>query len=569
MASPATTISIQETLHLLDGPFAGFAQGIAEDRYAFWLGSGISFGRVEGLRKVVPRVIEFLRAQITGNPECRFRKALDTVLQLATLSPDEASRLDFSRPFKDWVDAKPITSRLISKYANLLDTEVEGEAEDFLLWEGVDVVSTFANPSIEPDVEHICIAILILEGVASDIASANWDGLIEKAVASLAGGQPALVVCVRPEDLREPDLKSRLFKFHGCAVKAGEDEFTYRPYLVARQSQILSWRSRPEHKVLVDRVIDLATIKPTLMMGLSAQDPNIQSLFAEAKERMNWPWPGERPSYLFSGDALGVDHKTLLRNVYRDEYTTSIRNLIGESALIHAYAKPLLVALVLHVLCSKLKKLVELAPGYLGPNDQQRLHHGLSTIRDSVAATALFDQAAFIEAFIEQSGRAITLFREGRAPTIPHIYNPITPTPVQQIAVDTNIPASGLTEAAVAVAILGLGVEDGAWTLHGEDIADPEAGIIRISGTASSARIFFVLNSHAAVWLQHNGHVADNDRTILIHSKEKVPPMRRSPRSAPGRTGKTGLREVSISALLNDATTVDALVQRFREEIAL
>jgi hypothetical protein len=275
--------------------------------------------------------------------------SLGLVLQLAQLSAAEAARVDLVRPFNDWPDAEAITRRLISNYASLLDTEVEGEAEDFLLWNAVDVVSTFANPHIEPDVEHICIAILVLEGVASDIASANWDGLIERAVNLLAPGYPALLVCVRPEDLRE----ARLFKFHGCAVKAGADETTYRPYLIGRQSQIHDWLARTENKAMVNRLIDLVISKPTLMMGLSAQDANIQHLFAEAKATMKWPWPGERPSYLFSNEGLGVDHKSLLKIVYRDAYTPATRDQIANSALLRAYAKPLLVALVLHVICFK------------------------------------------------------------------------------------------------------------------------------------------------------------------------------------------------------------------------
>lgn len=192
LAPSAATITVGQTLALLDGPFRAFAEGVAEDRYALWLGSGISFGRVDGLKQVVPRVVEFLRAQIEfGNPNCRFKIALDQALALAQLSPEEQGRVDVTRPFAEWPDADAITGRLIGNYARLLETPVEGEVEDFVLWNGIDIGSTFADPNIEPDVEHHCIAILLLEGVSSDIASANWDGLVEKAVEALTGGVPA------------------------------------------------------------------------------------------------------------------------------------------------------------------------------------------------------------------------------------------------------------------------------------------------------------------------------------------------------------------------------------------
>jgi hypothetical protein len=45
----AANITVAETLGLLDGPFTGLAKGVAEGRYALWLGSGISLSRVPGL----------------------------------------------------------------------------------------------------------------------------------------------------------------------------------------------------------------------------------------------------------------------------------------------------------------------------------------------------------------------------------------------------------------------------------------------------------------------------------------------------------------------------------------
>lgn len=233
LAPTAATITVRDTLGLLDGSFLAFAKGVAEDRYAFWLGSGISFGRVDGLKKVVPRVVEYLRSRIVAaDPGCRFKKALEQALELAQLSDEEKGRVNLARPFSEWPDANTIGNRLVDKYSRLLDIQVDGEPDDYVLWSGVDIVATFADPNIEPDVEHLCIGILILEGVSSDIASANWDGLVEKAVDVLTTGQPAVVVCVRPEDMREPGLRARLFKFHGCAVKASTDEAVFRPYLI-------------------------------------------------------------------------------------------------------------------------------------------------------------------------------------------------------------------------------------------------------------------------------------------------------------------------------------------------
>src|ERR1700688_5015796 len=110
LAPTASSISVQQTLALLDGPFAAVAAGVVEDHYAFWLGSGISFGRVDGLAQIISRVIEFLRRQVVpGATACRFRSALNDALDLAQLSADEQARIDFNRPFLEWAVADAIT----------------------------------------------------------------------------------------------------------------------------------------------------------------------------------------------------------------------------------------------------------------------------------------------------------------------------------------------------------------------------------------------------------------------------------------------------------------------------
>ncbi|OWK18987.1 hypothetical protein AJ88_46870 [Mesorhizobium amorphae CCBAU 01583] len=210
--------------------------------------------------------------------------------------------------FAAWPDQAAIVARLTNNYARLLDVTVAGKADDYLLWDGVGVPATFANPAIKPDVEHLCMGVLVLEGSASSIATANWDGLVEKAVAELTGGVPKLVVCVRAEDLRQPELAGQIIKFHGCAVLAVADEGTYRPFLVGRYSQINRWAAAPENQAVINRLLDIAVSKPTIMMGLSAQDSNIQAFFAKAESVMRWPWPGNRPSFVPGGTSRPIKH---------------------------------------------------------------------------------------------------------------------------------------------------------------------------------------------------------------------------------------------------------------------
>lgn len=566
----ASTITVRQTLDILDGPFRSVATGIAEDRYAFWLGSGISFGRVDGLKKIIPRVIEFLRQQIDpANPTCPYKLALTRALDLALLTPEDWKRVDFTVAFDTWPDRVAIITRLINNYARLLDITVAGQLDDYLLWDGVGIEATFANPTIEPDVEHLCMGILILEGCGSTIATANWDGLVEKAVDELTGGVPKLAVYVRADDLRQRDLAGQIIKFHGCAVLAVSDQRTYRPFLVGRFSQINRWAAAPENAAVIGRLKDITISKPTIMMGLSAQDSNIQAFFAAAEAVMQWPWPGDRPSFVFSGEQVGADQEALLRNVYRQNYTAATRDQINEQSLIKAYANPLLLALVFSAVADKMQVMLDTVQGVLDPAGRADLRQGVVALRDYLASLDTGDRLQFVRKFIDHASRTMTMFRDGAAGTAPRRYNPLSQLPLHQIAADQNLPSTGLPEVAVLAGLLGLGVQDGTWTLAESNPADPASGALTVATASASTKLVLAANGRSAIRLQQNGHIDDNEDAVLVYSAEKPPPMPRSPRSSPGRTGVLGLREVSIYDLLQQATNAAELMQQFRSEAAI
>jgi SIR2-like domain len=565
----ASTITIPETLGLLDGDFRGMAEGIAENRYALWLGSGISFGRVDGLSKVVPRVVEHLRSRVfSQDATCQYWTALQSALALTAPTTEERARFDYSQPFSSWADAESLTKRLINQYSRLLQIRVGNEPSDYLLWDAIDIARTFADPNTEPDVEHLCIAILVLEGLTSDIASANWDGLIEKATNSLADNATSLVVCIRPEELQQQPGKALLLKFHGCAVKAAADQPKYRPFLTGRLSQINRWVQ--DYPAMTNRLVALISSKPSLMIGLSAQDSNIQGIFAEAESSVQWPWPGERPSLVFSASELGVDQSALLENVYRDAYNGVDRDAIDRSATFPAYGKPLLISLVLHSLAAKLSALIDLgSSASFGAVEKAKLRSGIQVLRDRFGQEADADPLSFVNNLIQQSGRLMGMFQTGQVPGLPNRYLPVTSSPVQTLAGDHLIEGSGLPEAAVAAGILGALLEDGKIHLKAADPTKFGSGAFNVESPLAPGKIFFAANANAALRLWNNGLVRDEGDTILVHSLEVVPSQTRSPRSSPGRTGRSGLREVSIAMLAAEVSSIDELVLRFRQEVGL
>jgi hypothetical protein len=569
----AASITVLQTLALLDTRFSELAEGIAHRQYGIWLGSGISRERVDDLKAVINRVLLHLHGNADfADPNCAYRGALSEALDLAQLSSAEQAMFNPADAPAGWTTLPIILDRLTTKYARLLDIRLPGKRPDYLLWEVVDVPNTFAAPGLTPDCEHLALAILILEGAVSDIASANWDGLIERAVGELSNGdQNILRICVRPDDFRAPPLRSRLIKFHGCAVCAFSDPNTYRDLLIGRESQITSWPHDQSTAVMRQKLVSLVTTSPTLIIGLSAQDSNIKDVFVEGAATMGWAWPTHPPAYVFAENALGADQRTLLKCVYRAAYDNDPQP-IEDSARLRAFAKPLLIAIVLDFLYRKLRAFAHAAVApHLSLADRSVLEDGLRGLRDGVAAAADVDRLAFLRGLIEQSARGIDILREGRR-GLAIGYRPLSVQPAHQIAGDPATPLSGLPEAAATLGLLGAGLAEGLWQIQPSAPADLTTGSLQVipHGSAAPQRLFFVANAEAALKLQVDNIVGEDEPdAIILYSTRPPTRLRRSPRAAPGRTAAVLTREVGLRDLLNDAPSLADFKRRFREEAVL
>src|SRR3546814_18425872 len=125
---------------MLDGPKREIAEGVANDEYVFWLGSGISRERLPDLRDVAKRVLVMLQARIDQSaPACRFKQALEGVVTLANTSPDERGRLAFAQPADRWLDTESLAACTGCHAARMLDGAAAGEATDYLVRWGLEV----------------------------------------------------------------------------------------------------------------------------------------------------------------------------------------------------------------------------------------------------------------------------------------------------------------------------------------------------------------------------------------------------------------------------------------------
>jgi len=443
---------------------------------------------------------------------------------------------------------------------------------DYLLWNVIDVGATFADPAMPPDVEHLCLAALSLEGTTPEMLSANWDPLVERAVDTLTDSNAALspTVVARPADLQLPRNKTRLIKFHGCAVKAQGDPVQYRQWLVASNDQVAAFCTQAKNQGLVTALTHIVGSKRTLMLGLSAQDANIQSIFNKAANELTWQLGDPPPSYVFSEQDLGMDQRSLLKNVYRDQITPANLTAVFEAARIQVYAKRLLTALLLDVWSRKLQALISLVPGLLPQAERQNLCSGIVSLRNHLADAA-DPTLEFIDALLNRFGRASKLLRDGQIEHPNVRFEPITSDVVTALAGNPALGALGLREAAVALGLLGMGLSRDHWVVEAESL-DRDSGVLAVTGKGAAAartKVYLTASASGAALLRSEGYLMEAENPLLIQSQKLAVPMPRSPRGAAGRTGVPKAREVSISTLLQTYATADDLYEAFRQELSL
>lgn len=559
----------------LEHRFSEFAASFAAGDYVLWLGSGISREVVPNVQDLLVRVLEMLCTKIDhSNPECPYLAALKEALGLGGLSQGQIDEIDLAAPVGSWADCDGIAWRLTSRYAEVLDIPVSGQPADYLVWSGLDVPGTYGDPALEPDVEHFCIALLILEGVVGSAVTANWDGLIEQALAALTHEPDAIIrVIVRGEDFRRSNRRAELIKFHGCAVRARDDEKTYRPLLIARQQQISGWTERKENGVMRKHLELLYTDRPSLVIGLSVQDANMHTMIARSIEDLPRPWPHTPPAVVLAEEQLQAHHRHVLQTTYGSaEYETHSAE-IKDSAVLGSYAKPTLLALLLWTLTDKLLAVLSCLPvnSCWSEAQTERLRIDLREVRDNVAAHADRDIGAFLARLIDLSLLILGVFRTGRAPaSCPVNYEPLSDRPIRDALQNPDYPAAAFGRLAVAISLLGRGQSAGDWTLLPGTTRAAEEGVLRLAASSSvstsrEVRVFLVKDTAAAITLTVDGLADEDDPSTLIVLAEREPTsVVRAPRPIYGRVGATGAGRVSIEDLYEAADSADDLYVAFK-----
>ena len=564
---------VAEVLACFDGEFAEVAASFACGEYLLWLGSGISRDVVPGVPTLLERMLEFLRTSTDAtDPTCRFQKALREVLDVAGVPDAVLASVDLDKPVDQWPALEDIVTRLVDKYSDVLDVQVQGESEDYLVWTGLNVPTTYGASGLVPDVEHLCVAILMLEGVVRSAPTTNWDGLVEAAIDSITEDPVGVLkVVVRAVDFREPDRQAELVKFHGCAVRAAADEDEYRNRLIARRSQISGWTTEPGNQFMKNRLEHLFGSRPAFIVGLSAQDADIHTILHQASRDLAREWPTSPPAVVFAEQQLHHHHKHVMKATYGDTYSRNA-DAIAESALLGAYAKPALMALVLFTLSDKLSKLVECVPEWSMPAGEiDRVRSGIRTLRDALGRMADADPRSFVDGVVSSMALMLSVFRKGLAPNPTSVrYQPISSAPIATALTGPDFPGAALGRLAVAASLLGRGVGEGSWSLEVGTPTRPEEGVVLIAARSRVSRAFVVRDSRALIQLEIDEVVDPDDEMVLVIQAEAArPPATRASRPRYGRTGIGRARHVDLEGLCATVSTADELFEAFRLEASL
>lgn len=453
------------------------------------MGSAISKERVVGLDGVLSTLVENLRQRIANRTDCPHYKALMHIIGLAELTPEQIAETDMDVPVSGWAHQTLIVDRLWNKYSKVLGTEVEGQDRlDYLLWDVLGFKQTFSSQ--HADAEHLAIGILVLEGVVSELATSNWDALLEAAMEELGQSGNPYTVAVKGDDLKGPAAIAKLYKFHGCARRAIEDESNYRSLIVAREGAINQWNQNPAFDQMRAQLAALLQRTHTLMVGMSAQDPNIQALFGNK----GWKWNDVPAPIVFATDQVGDGQKIVLEGAYTTPEYEAHRVDILDQAAFPAHAKALFLALVLFVISYKLELLAgKVISAGLSDADKSELTKGIRTLRDKAAATGDAEKYELAQHIARSLGRISEQFFGGKSHAGVRPYIPIHQKAPHLMSADPMLEHVGQVQVVAALGAIGLEVRDKKWDVKVDDPTVATTGALRIVG-AADARVFLCID---------------------------------------------------------------------------
>lgn len=575
-ASPPPIEDVTAALALLRSDYHELLDDVARGDRVLWIGAGVSREQVPEVEPLLRGVLVFLRDKIaTGVAPDEHREALRAIVDEHLPSELDA----FDKDPGAWAVPSDLKS-LVTSYSKILATEVGTEDQDYLLWEGVDVRTAYGDPGISPGAQHRLIAVLALEGALTEAVTTNWDGLTEKAVreSSMDSAPPKVSVLMSQESFREERARFKLYKAHGCAVLAREDE-KYRPYLVAQTFDIITWRDNPLFTSLVDKLRELAKNRESLMLGTSIQDANLLQRIAAATQDLVWPWNAMDPSCVFAEPKINATHKEVLKLLYRDDYVANRDEICNLSAA-GMFSGALLAAATLHVVMEKFKLGLPLATKFaISAAVVSDLSLGIGEIENQIATEAGSSADLVVEKLTSGISCLVQRFFEPTRELLGQQYRPVHEQSVKAGA-DTQFRLLHIPELAVALALLGSGTSRGYWDVAlGTGGGGAPRGLLLLSSMGAVAgrtlRVVITRDWSETDALKTTDLWATDSEDLLVVQVigDRPPRTARGPAGGLGTGRRSATREVRrvtwMSELAVHAGETDAMLYAFQAEVSL
>lgn len=549
---------MREAWRLLRTNHPELIEDVADGKRFVWLGSGISRDQVPDLVELIARVVLFLRDRAaSGETDAGSHK--DALLEILDVHlPGE--RLRYEADPMSWEPENLEVLR--ERYSPVLGIGVDGKPNDYLLIDGAGLPQLYGDPSLEPGPTHKMLAMLIFEGVLTNLASGNWDGLVEKALVDISATDSLLDVYVDVNDPRDARGHAEIAKFHGCAVLTLNDSVRYRDKIIATSAQISKLHGDEAYAHMRDRLRDLTTRMRSLVLGLSVQDSDLLTVFRAAASRSPWDWESAHPAYLFAEPSVLSSQRDVLEVAYGDDFGRERPSIVQRSAL-GAYAGPLMAALLIEVLASKLTAALwrhQSLPVSLVPSLAQGIRRLVLRIvmafgrdEESLADFLLAGYSDFLRTYLGPD-------TVGAARYIPFARGTRT-----QLGNDFAVLAMGIDLLAVAVGIIGLGEKAGRWRVSLE--REETGSRISVSRRRASARVTVIVVhgvKEAISAMTSDDWTSDRGEMVLLQMEVGSVASARSPggRIGRGRRMRTR-RELAWGDLSDLVTDVEDLMDRF------
>ena len=566
---PPTTVA--DALVLLQTEYADLLADMGGADRVLWVGSGVSRLQVPPVDELLRKVLQHLKDHMDpgdGTDPCLM--TLDHIVK--TYLPDEVT--GFRADPDCWVVPANLTG-LIPRYSEILG-EDDLLTDGYLLWDALNLCESYGSSALIPGPEHELLALLIHEGLVTSIVTTNWDALIEGATGDACepGADSPLAVMMSNESFRTERGRTILYKAHGCAKAASEDEEA-KQFIIARTSDIAKWPSMDIYKSMVETLTSLAKTRRSIMLGLSVQDYNLLQMLAGASVKQPWPWNGNNPAYVFAEPDVGAAQRNVLKVAYGENYSAASSEICERSAS-GMYSGLLLSAATLHLVIDKVRTGIEYAAAFVGSAPVlDALKHGVTQIETHIAASADDDPRMVVAALRDGISVMVGRFFQPSIELSGTEYAPFYDAPVRPGA-DNKFKRLRLPELCVALALMGLGTERGLWSLCLGTGSGLDKGVVLLRSATTpdmTARLVVTQDGVAASALKGTDlWTAGSQDLVLVHASGERADS--SPRGTGGgigsrRTGKRSNREVWLSELVGAAGDADRLLEAFRTEVSL